>query len=77
MSNQWKQIIPPVNFSPENRRAPISIVLPGDKKFMIVGGYHTAYNQKFSNQTIIYDTATNTWEKGVSCTEEGRGTRQM
>ncbi|KAG2201994.1 hypothetical protein INT47_000533 [Mucor saturninus] len=77
LNDQWKVIIPAASFSFENRRAPISIVLPDEKKLMIVSGYHTAFNQKLSNQTIIYDTVTNTWEKSISYGEEGRGTRQM
>ncbi|KAI7895983.1 uncharacterized protein EV154DRAFT_598922 [Mucor mucedo] len=77
LNDQWKVIVPATSFSFENRRAPISIVLPDEKKLMIVSGYHTAFNQKLSNQTIIYDTVTNTWEKSISYVEEGRGTRQI
>ncbi|KAI7888333.1 uncharacterized protein EV154DRAFT_517978 [Mucor mucedo] len=77
LSSKWEKMIPKTTFNLESRRAPTAAVLPDGKSFMIVGGLLTSANQKFSNQTIIYDTATNTWIKGLSCTEPNRGTRQV
>lgn len=77
MSNKWEKKIPATNFNLENRRSPTAAVLEDGKRLMIVGGLLVTLNQKFSNQTIIYDTTTNTWTKGLSCTEPNRGTRQV
>ncbi|KAG2236083.1 hypothetical protein INT48_006099 [Thamnidium elegans] len=76
LSSRWKTIVPAVNFNTENRGTPSSIVLSDGKRFMIQGGYNT-YGYNYVNQTIIYDTSSNTWSKGTQFTDEKGGPKQI
>ncbi|GAA5798699.1 hypothetical protein HPULCUR_004104 [Helicostylum pulchrum] len=76
MSNQWNKVVPSSPFQTESRRTPTSIVLSDGKRFLIQGG-HNMYGNKFSNQSIMYDTSSNTWSKASSYVIAGVGTKQM
>ncbi|KAG2230225.1 hypothetical protein BDF21DRAFT_490689 [Thamnidium elegans] len=76
MSNQWNKVVPASPFQTENRRTPTSIVLSDGKRFLIQGG-HNMYGNKLSNQSIIYDTSSNTWSKARSYAIAGVGTKQI
>lgn len=76
MNNQWNKVVPASPFQTEHRRTPTSIVLPDQKRFLIQGGHNT-FGNKFSNQSIIYDTSSNTWSKASSYVVAGVGTKQM
>lgn len=75
MNDKWEVIQPNTPFNTESRRIPSAIVLPDGKRFLLQGGY--TKGTKFINQTIIYDTTTNTWQNGSPYTELNRGVRQM
>ncbi|KAI9273458.1 hypothetical protein EDC94DRAFT_655364 [Helicostylum pulchrum] len=60
MSGQWNKIIPAVYFYIGPRRIPISTVSSDGKRFMIQGGYNIN-RHKFRNQTVFYDTSSNSW----------------
>lgn len=76
LSNKWNTIVPSVDFDTENRREPSSIVLSDGKRFLIQGGYNKNDNN-YINQTIIYDTSSNTWTKGTRFTNEKGAVQQM
>lgn len=76
MSNQWNKVEPASPFQTESRRTPTSIVLSDGKQFLIQGG-HNMYGNKLTNQSIIYDTSSNTWSKARSYVVDGVGTKQM
>lgn len=76
INNNWETVVPNGDFDTESRRAPAAIVLLDQNRLLIQGG-NNYYNVKYVNQTIIYDTTTNSWTTGSSYTESNRGTRQM
>jgi hypothetical protein len=76
MGIMWNKITPAASFDTEQRTGASSIALPDGKKFLIQGG-RNSLNNKFTNQTIIYDTSTNTWDTGSPYSEIDRGIRQM
>lgn len=75
MSNKWETVKPNAPFAVGVRRAPAAIVLPDKKRFLIHGGWNVN-PFKYANQTIIYDTVSNTWQSGASYNEVDRGVRQ-
>ncbi|CAO3618092.1 unnamed protein product [Mucor hiemalis] len=76
INNNWETVVPNGDFDTESRRAPAAIVLLDQNRLLIQGG-NNYYNVKYVNQTIIYDTTTNSWTTGSSYTESNRGTRQI
>jgi hypothetical protein len=76
MSSHWNTVNPATTFDPELRRAPASIILPDGKTFLIQGGYNVAL-AKYINQTIAFDTSTNTFTSAPAYSETTRGIRQM
>lgn len=76
MSKWWNKIVPAVDFDTENREMPSSIVLSDGKRFMIQGGFNTD-SSSYINQTIIYDTSSNTWTKGTQFTNEKGAAKQI
>lgn len=75
MSNKWETVKTSQPFVVGARRSPTAIVLPDKKRFLIEGGFNV-YNAKYVNQTIIYDTVSNTWQTSAPYTEANRGVRQ-
>lgn len=76
MNSAWNKIVPAVDFNTENRGTPSSVVLSDGKRFMIQGGYNI-FGFSYTNQTIIYDTSSNTWSKGTQFTDEKGGPKQV
>lgn len=75
MNDKWEIIQPNTPFNTESRTTPSAIVLPDGKRFLLQGGY--SKDTKIINQTIIYDTTTNSWQNGSPYIEEDKGVRQM
>jgi hypothetical protein len=76
MSGHWNTIIPSITFETGNRRTPSSAVLTDGKRLLIQGGLNIPA-MTFINQTIIFDTTSNTWQRFSPYSEAGRGARQM
>lgn len=74
MRDKWVPVQPSTTFNPEQRRSMTAIALPDGKRLLIQGGYS---NSKLVNQTIIYDSTTNSWKNALPYTEVNRGVRQM
>ncbi|KAI9273451.1 hypothetical protein EDC94DRAFT_594918 [Helicostylum pulchrum] len=74
--SQWNKIVPEVRFWIGQRGTPTSIVLSDGKRFMIQGGFKTG-PFKYLNQTIIYDTSSNTWAAGSPYTVDNVGVKQI
>ncbi|KAI8081051.1 hypothetical protein BDF21DRAFT_451946 [Thamnidium elegans] len=76
MISQWNKILPDVPFETGKRRRPTSIVLSDGKRLMIQGGF-SPFGVKYLDQTIIYDTSSNTWAKGSAYSVDNVGVRQI
>lgn len=74
LSTKWEKIVPSTPFDTEPRELFNAIVLPDKKRILINGG---RTSKKLTNQTIIYDTTTNSWEKSILYADPVRGSRQM
>lgn len=76
LSNKWEKVVPRTPFDPELRNHPNAAVLSDGKRILLHGGLYYP-GGKFVNQTIIYDTSTNSWETAPPYVESDRGIRQM
>lgn len=76
MSSQWNLITPAIPFDTELRRTPASAVLSDGKTFLIHGGHDMLY-RKLTNQTISFDTSTETWSRKEPYIDGNNGPRQM
>ncbi|CAO3616362.1 unnamed protein product [Mucor hiemalis] len=74
LSTKWEKIVPSTPFDTEPRELFNAIVLPDKKRILINGG---RTSKKLTNQTIIYDTTTNSWEKSILYADPVRGVRQI
>lgn len=74
-NNKWNEVIASNDFNIEVRRAPESIFFPEQNQIVIVGGFSS--NTPFTNQTIAYDTVSNTWKSLPAYSEPDRPRRQM
>lgn len=76
MISQWNKILPDIPFGTGKRRRPTSIVLSDRKRLIVQGGFNPQ-EFKYLDQTIIYDTVSNTWAKGSAYSVDNVGVRQM
>ncbi|CAO3647747.1 unnamed protein product [Mucor hiemalis] len=76
INNNWETVKPSAPFDTELRRIPNAIILSDGKRLLVQGGYGDE-KVKYVNQTIIYDTTTNTWTTGSPYVEANRGIRQI
>ncbi|GAA5796963.1 hypothetical protein HPULCUR_002341 [Helicostylum pulchrum] len=76
MISQWNKILPDISFETGKRRRPTSIVLSDGKRLLVQGGFNPL-EFKYLDQTIIYDTASNTWAKGSAYSVDNVGVRQI
>lgn len=75
INDKWELVQPSTPFDTESRRIASAIALPNGRQFLLQGGY--TKGTKFINQTIIYDTTTNSWKVASPYSEVSRGVRQM
>ncbi|CEG77383.1 hypothetical protein RMATCC62417_12144 [Rhizopus microsporus] len=74
-NNKWNEVIASNNFDVEVRRAPEYVFFPEQNQIVIVGGFSS--NTVFTNQTIAYDTVSNTWKSLPAYSEPNRPRRQI
>ncbi|CAO3616510.1 unnamed protein product [Mucor hiemalis] len=75
LSSKWEKLVPSTPFDPEPRVLFNAIVLPDNKRLLINGGRTST--TKLTNQTIIYHTTNNSWEKSLDYVDPDRGVRQI